>query len=233
MNMTSLFYDATEIKKAISILKPDNELFEIRIIRGRSSISGYFRDADSVIACLGQQNLKGANVYMTVQRVHEGCEARVQWNQFIDSGREKIPTTSDFDITAYKYIPIDLDPVRPAGISSTAEELKAAEDLRGQVVEYMAEQDFKKCITAFSGNGYHLLFPVDLPNTDENKEYVRSILLRLDELFSNPRCHVDTTAFNPARIFKLYGTLAQKGRSTESRPHRMSKLLGVVGYDTN
>ncbi len=38
---------------------------------------------------------------------------------------------------------------------------------------------------------------------------------------------VDTTTHNPARILKLYGTIAAKGDSTPDRPHRLAKLLSV------
>jgi hypothetical protein len=38
---------------------------------------------------------------------------------------------------------------------------------------------------------------------------------------------VDLTTFNPARIWKLYGTPACKGDSTADRPHRMARLVNV------
>ena len=41
---------------------------------------------------------------------------------------------------------------------------------------------------------------------------------------------MDLTNYNPARIFKLYGTLAQKGRNTADRPHRMARIEKVVDW---
>lgn len=144
----NVLWDETEIRKAICILKPDNQLFEIRIIQGRISASGYFDDADNLIKALrnNADYLAGGNVYMTLHQLHDGCRARLQWNRFIDSGRAKIPTTSDHDVLRYKYIPIDLDPVRPSGISSNAEELKSAETVARQVVEYMSGEGFTERI---------------------------------------------------------------------------------------
>lgn len=226
------YIDPAEIRQAIQILKPGGQLFEVRIIRGFSSISGYFRDADSLIGQLEIMNLKDANVYMTLQEIHPGCEARRQWGEFIDSGRAKIPTTSDDDIVRYRYIPIDLDPVRPAGISSSEEELNWANELRCQIAAFMEAQGFKKSIQAFSGNGYHLLYTINEPNNDGTQKYVCDVLGQLNKLFSNASCHVDTTNSNPSRVFKLYGTLAQKGRNTKERPHRMSRILEVKGFET-
>lgn len=220
-------FDKEEVRKAIGILKPNGQLFEVRIIKGISVMSGYFCEPEKLIAELGKQDLTRANVYITLQQIHEGCAARWQWEQFINASREKLPTTSDRDVTRYKFLPIDLDPVRPAGISSTREELEHANALRVQIIDYMDAQGFRDYISAFSGNGFHLLYRIDMPNDENTVQTVQGCLKRLDDLFSNEMCHVDTTNFNPARIFKLYGTLAQKGRHTVTRPHRMSKILTV------
>lgn len=216
--------DEGMIRKTISVMKPGGELFEVRIIKGLAAFSGYFDNAEDLITALSGQELRQTNVYITLHELHEGCSARLQWNRFLNSSKLKIPTTSDNDVTRYKYIPIDLDPVRPAGISSSVEELHHANEIRKQIVEYMEDQGFYDYLAAFSGNGYHLLYKVDMPNNAESVETMKGYLNRLDDLFSNEHCHVDITNYNPSRIFKLYGTMAQKGRSTETRPHRMSGI---------
>lgn len=222
------YFNEDEIRHAIEVLKPNRELFEVRIIKGKNVLSGYFRDADTLIRELSGVDLARCNVYMTLQKLHEGCEARWQYERFINAGAEKLPTTSDNDIVAYRYIPIDLDPTRPAGISSSLDELRDATELRAQILETLKEQGYTKYIQAFSGNGYHILLPVDFAANKENEERVKQILDSLDENFSNAACKVDTTNYNRSRVFKLYGTLAQKGRSTKERPHRTAKILEVV-----
>lgn len=37
---------------------------------------------------------------------------------------------------------------------------------------------------------------------------------------------MDMKNYNPSRVCKLYGTLAQKGSNTAVRPHRMSYIIG-------
>ena len=217
--------DEKMIRKAVELLKPDEGIFEVRIIKGFEIMSGYFCDPSRLIENLRKQDLKQTNIYITLHELHEGCFARLQWNQFMNASRLKIPTTSDNDVTRYKFIPIDLDPVRPAGISSSEEELKYADELRLEIIDYMDDQDFTDYICGFSGNGYHLLYRVDLPNNASSEKLIKGYLNRLDDVFSNDHCHVDITNYNPSRIFKLYGTLAQKGRHTENRPHRMSEIL--------
>lgn len=224
----ALLFDSNEIRKAIGILKPDNALFEIRILRGYKVYSGYFRDAETLINALCRidpQILEHGNIYITLQELHPGCEARTQWQQFLDTRSEKFPTTSDNDVLRYRFLPIDIDPVRPAEISSTEEELTAAAATAGEVLAFMVENGWNNYITACSGNGYHLLFPCDIPVSE--RDVIETQLSALSDLFSNDRAKIDTTLSNPSRILKLYGTVARKGRSTEQRPHRISRILKV------
>ncbi len=219
--MSIKIIDPDEIRRSIDMIQSD--IFECRIIQGRRIYSGYFKCADVLISELLKIDLRGANVYTTIQKVHPGCEARLQWETFFDTSRYKIPTTSDNDIISFQWLPIDLDPVRPAGISSSQEELGYAGEMLHEIMAYMQAQGFKKHIVGFSGNGYHLLY--DIANQGMKSDDVASVLHRLDELFSNDAVHVDTTVSNKARIWKLYGTLAQKGRNTAERPFRLSKIL--------
>ena len=160
-----------------------------------------------------------------MQRLHEGCAARLQYEHFIDANGKDTPTTSDNDIISYEYFIVDVDPTRPAGISSSEEELDAAEEMAAEVREVMRGEGFNRYIRALSGNGYHLLFPVDWDVTRKND--VKARLEALKRLFKDRPCKIDTTVCNPARVLKLYGTLAQKGRNTADRPHRMARILGV------
>ena len=43
--------------------------------------------------------------------------------------------------------------------------------------------------------------------------------------FDGDGVKIDRSVHNPARIVRLYGTLAAKGDNTKERPHRLSKIL--------
>lgn len=225
--MAIKFFDEEEIRKAVSIIKPCNELFEVRIIGAGRTLSGYFCSADKLIEQLNKQNLSGANVYWSLQRLHTGCAARMQYGIFLEIGKARLPGTSDNDILSYSWIPIDVDPCRPSGISATDEEVQEAVAVADNVHAYMTEQGFIDYVRVFSGNGIHLLYRINWKNNDETKASVKNILYRADELFSTAGAHIDIGNHNPSRILKLPGTLAQKGRNTSTRPHRISKILEV------
>jgi hypothetical protein len=136
-------------------------------------------------------------------------------------------TTSDQDITRRTWLPIDFDPVRPSGVSSTEAEHEAALKRAQQVRAWLREQGWSEPIYADSGNGAHLLYPIELLNDDASRDHVKSCLEVLDGLFSDEKVQVDTTTFNAARIWKMYGTLACKGESTTDRPHRLAQILEI------
>ena len=91
--------------------------------------------------------------------------------------------------------------------------------------QFLSERGWSEPIVADSGNGAHLLYPIDLPNDDESTMLVKTALEALDFQFSNESVNVDKGVFNAARIWKLYGTMACKGDHTEERPHRLSQIL--------
>ena len=224
--MTTNYYDETEIRKTISLMKYEGELFEIRILKNDGNIlSGYFNDVDIFISELKKQKLKGTNVYITLNEPNKACFSREQKNCFREV-KKSIPTTSDTDVFAYDWLMIDLDPSRPTKTSSSKEEVERAKNLGNKIYLYMKDLGFNKPLMAFSGNGVHLLYRVNLEVSKENKALMEKSLKVLDYLFSSDGIEVDKKNFNPGRICKLYGTLAQKGSNDEERPHRMSYVIG-------
>lgn len=226
--MTKTYVNEVELRKAIEQIHPAGELFEVRVINkvGKRNmvLSGYFKDADTLLTKLKTVDLDNANVYFTLNQVNEGLFSRQQSETFINGAN----TTTDNDVDGLKWLFIDLDPKRASGISSSKEELQIAYGLAAKIYEYLKNLGFEEPVKAVSGNGAHLLYRIRLKNDADNRSLVEKCLKTLAVLFDDEKISVDTANFNPARICKLYGTLAQKGKSTESRPHRMSRIIGDI-----
>ena len=220
-------FEPDEIRKTIQALKDYEELFEVRFLEanGKRVSSGYFRDVEVMLDQLSRLNSSDSNVYITLNSIKPECYSRAQRDKFIQIVQGKIPTTSDTDIVGYEWLFIDADPKRPSGVSSTDEQLNQAKIVGNKVYVFMKNLGFNEPITAMSGNGIHLLYKIRLRNSDENKALIKNCLLVLDMLFSNDCVDIDKTNFNPARICKLYGTVARRGSNTAENPHRMSRLL--------
>lgn len=132
-------------------------------------------------------------------------------------------TTTDADILRRQWLLVDADPVRKSGISASDEEKRHALDTILEVREFLRARDWSEPILSDSGNGYHLLFPIDLPANDHG--LVQRVLKALAQKFDDNYVKIDQQVFNPARICKLPGTLARKGDSIPSRPHRQACIL--------
>ena len=79
----SNYFDANEVKKAISLMKPDGQLFECRMLEGSKIYSGYFTDAETLVNALSRENLRDRNVYITLNEIDSGCYGRKQRDCFI------------------------------------------------------------------------------------------------------------------------------------------------------
>jgi hypothetical protein len=193
---------------------------ELRILNAgqKRTISGYFNDVVKMAAVAEHWSGRVPAVYFTLNPVLPDLLARAS-NRVIEHARA---TTTDNNIVKRIWLPTDFDVTRPAGISSTEEEHTDALERAIACRAFLREQRWPDPIYADSGNGAHLLHRVDLP-TDST--LIKRVLEALAARFDNGRVHVDTAMFNPARIWKLYGTLVCKGDNVPARPHRLSKIL--------
>ena len=215
-----------DIRHALSVLKAPGEVFEIRALDARKqgsyktgTISGYFDNVNSCIAEL--KRLEAATgIYFTLNKIDPALLAR-RVNRLDYGGA----TTSDTNILRREWLILDADPVRPSGISSTDEEKQAARGVAREVYGRLSERGWPKPIVCDSGNGWHLLYRIDLPAQDGS--LITRVINGVADLFGTDRVKIDRTMFNPSRIAKLYGTLAAKGDATKERPHRQSKFVDV------
>ena len=215
-----------EIVRSLSLLREPGQVVEMRVPKvdgKRTRIdAGYFNDPAKLAAAATRYNKRAAGVYITPNPVNPELLARAanrmaEWSD--------LASTGDNDISRRRWLLVDLDPVRPAGISSTDEEHAAAIARAHAIWEYLVGQGWTEPLTADSGNGAHLLWRIDLPNDQESADLVQQCLQALAAEFDDTAVKVDTTTFNASRIWKLYGTLAGKGDSTPERPHRWAHIL--------
>jgi hypothetical protein len=222
------------------------EVVEVRIIgafgksgawgseSAKGTVSGYF---DNFISFRDAVNLaikyQQSNIYFTLQVIDPRLIGRA-YNRLKPTSQ----TTSDNNVKYYRWIPIDVDPKRPAGVSSSDSELHLALETRDIVRDYLLMTNrFKHIITAVSGNGGHILIriPKDIPNTPTNRDYIKSFIDDIASRFNTENVDIDTTVFNPARIWKLYGTKAMKGDEVpanqfrEALTHRLSFIDDMGG----
>lgn len=226
MGWNETVIDEKEIRKAINVLKPNNQLFECRVIyNSRATYSGYFKGADELINGMsGIRDFADCNFYITLNELNCACYDRSQRGRFEKNSKA---TTSDNDVIGYQWLMVDLDPRRPTGTSSDDSQIEKAKKKGNKLYTFMKNLGFEEPVMGFSGNGVHLLYAVNLNNSEDNKMLLKNALATLNMLFADDEIDVDMKNFNPSRVCKLYGTTAQKGSNSTERPHRMSYLVKV------
>ena len=225
--MTVSRADCEEIQRGIALLFEPCDVVEVRIQKTRAGVvAGYFDDHGTMAAAIhgADATYRAGGVYYVLNRVDTALLGRAY-----DRLKERAEyTTADNNILRRRWLPIDLDPVRPAGVSSSEEEHVAA-IARARIIADDMAAEWGRPIIADSGNGAHLLYRIDLANDQESLAFVSGALAELDRRYSDGKVKVDVTSANAARIWKAYGTVARKGDSIPGRPHRLSKVLEVPG----
>ena len=211
--------DANEIRKWHSVFKRDDELFEVRIL-GDRTWSGYFYDVEEAIKQLAP--FDNANIYYSINEVKKACASRAQFNCF---KQVKGTATSKQDIEHRWWLPIDVDCERPSGVSSTNDEKAKAHKKAQDVFRFLRDNGFSTPSVCDSSSGYHILYPIDLDNTQESEDVIKEFLEILSNNFTDEHVKIDVVLHDANRILRLCGTFGRKGRSTEDRPHRMAKIL--------
>jgi P4 family phage/plasmid primase-like protien len=219
---------ADKIASALLVLAAPGQVIEVRALADTCTHSGYFTDTTALARYAGALDTDPAvhGIYVTLNEVNPALLARRANRIKMHLSRSDV-TTGDADITRRRWLPIDIDPVRPGGVSGTDSEHDRALVKAEEIAGWLTGLGFPVPVRGDSGNGAHLLYRIDLPNDEPSKNLIQQCLVTLDLLFSDPQVTIDAANYNAGRIWKLYGTMARKGDHTAERPHRRSRMLSV------
>jgi len=218
---------ANEVRKSLQALFTVDQVIEVRTLGNFGVQSGYFKDTKRLVQDVEvldtDPTIQG--IYVVLNEIEPSLFAR-RVNRVKRLGRNDV-TTGDANIIRRRWLPIDIDPKRAAGISSSDEEHNRSLQKAEAVAFWLRDLGFPEPIFGDSGNGAHLLYRIDLPNTDLERDLIRRCLESIAFFHSDETCVIDKSVFNAARIWKLYGTVARKGDSIPERPHRRARLVSV------
>ena len=206
-------------------------LYEIRILMNNNFKKSYsllfknWEEWEKIRKGVVQYN-KGGNVFFTLNPVLDALTGREAYGSSFKTAA-KGDSISDKDIKCRRWLLIDLDPKRPTGISASDEEKEFAWAKVAEVKAYMTKIGFVDPVICDSGNGYHLLYRISLPNNEASTKLVKECLAVIAGTFDDEHVDVDKSVFNASRIVKFYGTVARKGRDDQEngRPHRCSGFV--------
>ncbi len=221
-----------EIIRAQKLWFLPGDVFEIRILKAVTggylkphTESGYFdyEHIQSVADAIGKVRAY-AGAYVTINPVSSDLLARA-YNCLCPAESES--TTADSDIVRRRWLLIDCDAVRKAKISSTDAEHDAALAKAREIRDGLTSLGWPMPVLLDSGNGAQMTYRIDLPADDGG--LVQRVITEIAKA-SSDAIKVDLTVYNPARIWRIPGTMNCKGDANGAkvgRPHRMAHILEV------
>lgn len=224
LRVASVALQYSELESALRAIVQPGTVFELRLLsarRGRTD-GGYFDSVEAAATALTGLEEPYKGIYITpnpvlpelLSRAHNRLKTWVEY------------TTDDKSVTRRRWLLIDVDPKRPSGISATnlehARSLNLARKIQGMLdIEYGWPQPMFNS----SGNGAHLMYPIDAPNDDTARDLIHLFLKALAHRFNETGLEVDPVNYNASRIWKLPYTYTRKGDNTPERPHRKGAIL--------
>lgn len=205
------------------------EIRGISKVDGHSRIiSGWFSSVEYLLSSLEVLESEPWQWYFVFNEVEQTqliskSNMNMNYNCFTQSN----VTLSDKDVLRRRWIMIDIDPVRPSGVSSSEEELAEALSVADKVRDFLTDKGFHTPLVALSGSGYHLMYPCSIELSQESDGVMKDFLSVLAMLFNTERVEIDTVVHNRSRLTKLYGTVAKKGLDSLQRPWRVSNILSM------
>ena len=188
--MSALLFNPDLVRKAIAVLVEPGNVFEIRALdaklvnqRWKSTASGYFDSADAVVTALPTIST-AKSIYITLNPVVPDLLARR--SNRLDYA-EKSETTSDHHIITRRWLLIDCDPERPAGISSNDVELKAALERADKVEAFLAGHGWAPPVKAMSGNdGFAMRFTAKILPVELALEKIPPLMAKVRAIYDLP-----------------------------------------------
>lgn len=112
---------SSEILSAVNVLTPNGDLVEVRALADGITHSGYFDDHEALARAVEALDADPAvaGIYVTLNTVNPALLAR-RANRIKMRLSRKDATTADADIIRRRWLPVDIDPVRPSGSRPTS-----------------------------------------------------------------------------------------------------------------
>lgn len=229
-----------EIERALGLFFAPDEVFEVRVFGAGNpgrTLAAYCtgKHIDLIAGKVRDKAAEAEGVYFTPQLLKPNVASRCYGTPDVvrkRNGRATPPLTHDTDVTARRFLIIDIDTVRigdAAKQCATDAERVAAAELADQVTSYLAGKGWPGPIAVDSGNGVHLYYRLAKPlpggPVTAPADPLKVMLARLAAKFNTPGATIDGKVYNPSRIMRLPGTWNRKGKRTTDRPHRLCKIL--------
>lgn len=228
-NANCHFDSQAHICKALSMLH-DSAPMELFACKDKGvPMVGFFDNVEAAAAEALTWNEKGYNVFTNLNRIKLDETMRGALNKPLQTAGRELRCANKGDVMEVNWLLVDVDPVRACDnqhVPSTDDEQGCSYEVAKAIQKFICDElGGPLPLFATSGNGYHLLWHVDLPVNEKIEAIAKKFLLALAKKFNAEGATVDTSTSSLFHLTKVYGTVARKSEATEERPHRYSEIL--------
>jgi hypothetical protein len=188
---------------------------------GPIQLSGYFdsQHGDALIDQVLPFSGRAESIFYRINRLDPEVLARSP-NKLVCAKHEI--TGSKRDIVGRRLLLVDIDPRAPGDRASATAANERAGEKAALIRTYLRERNWPFPITVDSGNGYHLLYAIDLAADDS--DLVKNALKALAARFDDEYLRIDTSCGDPARMARLPGTRNCKRLPNGEVPRRLCRV---------
>lgn len=217
---------SARILEYLRVFVPEGQITELRAFSGgKVRHTRLYRDHGLLVEEAAKLDRTGttSGIYFVPNPIIES---------HIPAGAGSHPGTANAEmIASRRWLPIDVDPVRmdadgcrlpKQDVPASEEERLAAWNVLQRCMGALEAVNLRCPVIADSGNGWHLCYPIDLPNDDTSYRKIAAILDGLNDRCGDEFAVVDQKTKDAPRIWKLYGTTSRKGLASPTRLHRLA-----------
>lgn len=176
---------------------------ELRVIRKNpdSTLVGFYDDPRLFDQYARECNELGYSIYSPINPIRTEAREHITLNK----PPCVQPSAADVDIAKRVILPCDFDCERPKGTPATEEQRAKAKAQAEKLIAWFKERGVTPELVD-SGNGFHVLVHIELPNDEESSRLIRQVLQALSKHYSLPGVvKLDTVLHNAARILRVPG----------------------------
>jgi hypothetical protein len=208
------------IAKWLGYYVADGQTVELRAIKKAGGAdSRIFQSVDELAACAASEDAADdyKGIYFTLNPLDPDLASRRN-----GSARAE-------HVIQRRWLPFDFDAIRATATNATDQEkAEAWEALATIKLNLERVCGLQGAVVCDSGNGWHLCYPLDLPNSDSAYALIKNTLAGVSEFLPEElrgKVEIDPKVCDAPRIWKLPGTVARKGPHTDERPQREALLI--------
>lgn len=184
---------------------------------------GVFTKKDALDNALKSKQIK--TVYTTLNKVKKDSLQQLPINKMDPMKSGGGISAKDINKLSYFFVDIDVVGLQVGGSkrNATDDEHDEAGIVALHAKEFLADMKFPAPILIDSGNGFHLLYSIDMTATKEHEKLIKNALVALAEHVDTKNAKIDTVVADRGRKLKLPGS----SNNSDEEFFRVSSIIEV------